>query len=116
MEFKDIFSVDRKEYVAFLEQIKSENKRIEEVELNKWTTVVKTFSTKTNKCLCSRVSYKERTEGEERQPERYYIFEMPDDDERAPAIPKYQLKLETPQQVQAFVDLIAKLRKEKEND
>ena len=114
--YNNIFSVSRKEYTAFIEQIKNECKRVEVEKLDKWTTATKVYSIKTNKCLCSRVSSENRVEGQEHIPERYYVFEMPDADERKAPIPKIRLNLETREEVQAFFNAISKMRKEHEND
>ena len=113
---ESLFSVTRNEYKVFVEQIKPECRRVETIELNRTSTAVKVFSKKTGKCLCSRVSYEPLVEGEERRPEEYYIFEMPDDDERQAYKPKAQLVLETREEVQAFVNLMSKLQKEKEQN
>ena len=56
----------------------------------------------TNKLLCAREYC-----SLEDVPEKYYIFEIPDNDERQAPIPKYQLKLETKEEVQAFFDFLA---------
>ena len=113
--FYDIFSVSRKEYIGFLEQIKPENKKIE-TERHDWITTTKVYSKKTNKCLCSRVTYSERVEGEECKPERYYIFEMPDDDERREPLRKVKLNLKTKEEVQAFFNALSKMRKVEKHD
>lgn len=116
MEHKNIFEVDRKDYTSFLEQIKPECRYIDIIDLSKWSTATKVFSIKTNKCLCSRISYKERVEGQKPESEKYFIFEMPESDERREPIPKIQLHLETPEQVQAFFNIISEISKENKND
>lgn len=112
---ESLFSVTRNEYKVFVEQIKPDYRRVEEVELSNNSTAIKIFSNKTGKCLCSRVSYTPLIEGEERRPEEYYIFEMPDDDERQEYKARPRLVLETREEVQAFVNLISKMQKEQNN-
>ena len=108
-----IYEVTRDEYKGFVEQIKPECRRVEVVEINKTHTAAKIFSLKTGKCLCSRVSY--TAEYGTPEPEKYYVFEMPDDDERQAPIPKQQIVLETKEEVQAFFDFLAKKAKEENN-
>lgn len=112
---ESLFSVTRNEYKVFVEQIKPDCRRVEEVELSNNSTAIKIFSNKTGKCLCSRVSYTPLTEGEECRPEEYYIFEMPDDDERQEYKARPRLVLETREEVQAFVNLMSKMQKEQNN-
>lgn len=107
MKYKDIYSVTRQEYTAFIEQIKPEFKEIKNItyEDKKETQV---FSKKTGKHLCSRI-------GSENTTEKYYIFEMPEIEERQKPIPKIKLNLETKEEVQAFFSALNKLM-EKKND
>lgn len=109
----NIYEVTRNEYKGFVEQIKPECRRVEIIEIDKAHTAAKIFSIKTGKCLCSRISY--TTEYGESEPEKYYVFEMPDKDERQAPIPKQQIVLETKEEVQAFFDFLAKKAKEENN-
>lgn len=113
--YRDIFSVTRGDYKNFVQEIKPEFRDVQTIELNNYTTATKIFSKKTGKCLCSRVTYSERKKGEERIPEKYYIFELPDNEERQEVVPKVQVVLETPEQVQKFLDALKKM-KEEQND
>lgn len=116
MDFSDIYSVDREDYKTFLEQINRDSFNIETVRINKWAVASKVISKKTGKCLCSRVQHEVRVEGQEREPEQYYIFCDPDPDERQQSRPKLTLKLETPQEVQAFLKILDKLKEDKNHD
>ena len=116
MNYTDFYSVSRAEYKAFVDEIKPEYRDVKETKLTPYSIATQIFSKKTGKCLCSRVTYQERVEGEERLPEQYYVFEMPDNDERRAQIPKTKVVLETPQQVQQFLDGLKKLREEHKND
>lgn len=113
MEFSDIYSVDREDYKTFLEQIKRDSFDIKNVRLDKWAVAAKVISKKTGKCLCSRVQYEQRVEGQERDPERYYIFCEPEPEERQEPRPKLRLNLETPQEVQAFLKVLERLKEDK---
>lgn len=108
-----IFEVSRAEYKSFVEEIKPEFRRVEEIKLDKWHKATKIFSKKTGKCLTSRVTHLIDDE-EDHEPEKYYIFEIPDDDERRAPIPRTRIVLETKEEVQAFLDGMKKL-KEKDN-
>ena len=108
-DFRDIYSVSRGEYKNFVQEIKPEFRDVQTIKLNDYTTATKIFSKKTKKCLCSRVTYEERVIGEERRPERYYIFELPNPEERQESVPKIQVVLETPEQVQKFLDALKKM-------
>ena len=111
---ESIFEVTRNDYKGFVEQIKPDCRRIEVVQINSTHTAAKIFSKNTGKCLCSRVAYS--ADYGEPEPERYYIFEMPEDYERQAPIPKQQIVLKTKEEVQAFFDFLAKKAKEeKEN-
>lgn len=106
-----IFEVTRDDYKSFFEQIKPECRRVEVEKLNYNHISTKTYSKKTGKCLCSKVTYNSDNE-ENYTPEKYYIFEFPDDDERRPPIPHVKVELKTKEEVQAFFDFLAK---QKEN-
>lgn len=110
---ESIFEVSRAEYKSFVETIKPETRRLEEIQLDKWHKATRIFSKKTGKCLTSRITHLIEDE-EMHEPEKYYIFEMPDDDERLAPIPRARVILETKEEVQAFFDGLKKLR-EKEN-
>lgn len=109
-----IYEVTREDYKGFVNQIKSECRDTRIEEIGETHTAAKIYSKKTGKCLCSRVYY--TADYGEPDAEQYYIFEMPDDDERCAPTPVYQIKLESKEEVQAFFDAIAKLQKEKNND
>ena len=111
---ESIYEVTRNEYKGFVEQIKPECRRVEVVQINNTHTAAKIYSINTGKCLCSRVAYSAKYG--EPEPEKYYVFEMPEDYERQAPIPKQQLVLTTKEEVQALFELIAKKQKEeKEN-
>ena len=109
-----IYEVYRDDYKGFVNQIKPECREIKIEDIGTTHVAFKIFSKKNNKCLCSRVACKPESGFEE--PEKYYIFEMPDDDERCAPIPVYKLNLESKEEVQAFFDAVAKLQKEHSND
>lgn len=105
MELNDIYSVTRDEYTGFLYQIKPEC-RLTQIEEQDDCQIIKTLSSKSGRHFCSRIIYKN---GEE----AYYAFEMPDAEERNDkyvAIEQYVL--ETKEEVQSFLDIMAKFKKQ----
>lgn len=115
MNIDSIYEVTRGDYAGFVEQLKPECRRVEIEQINNTHVAAKIFSVNTGKCLCSRVAYSADYGNPE--PEKYYIFEMPEDYERKPPIPKRQIVLTTKEEVQALFNYISQKQKmEKNND
>ena len=114
MKNDSIYEVTREDYKSFIEQIKQECRRVETVKINDKFTAVKVFSNRTGKHLASRI-YDSRESVTNREPERYYIFELPNPNETIPPIPKVKVVLETKEQVQALIDGLKRMR-ENNND
>jgi len=111
---ESIYEVTRADYIGFVEQIKPECRRVEVIEIDPIHTATKIFSINTNKCLCSRLTY--TADYGEPEPEKYYIFELPESYERLPPIPKMRITLTSKEEVQKFFDFFSKQNKEKQND
>lgn len=109
-----IYEVTREDYKGFVNQIKPECRDVKIEEIGETHVAAKIYSKKTGKCLCSRVAYS--ADYGDPDPERYYIFEMPDNDERCAAIPVQRITLTSKEEVQAFFDAIKKLQEEQKND
>lgn len=109
-----IYEVTRDDYKAFVEQIIPGCGKVEQVEagIYHFTYI---YSKKTGKKLCGKRSFIGEN-SHKKQPEKYYIYEMPEDSERRAPIPKMKLVLETREEVQAFFDAISKMNKEHKND
>lgn len=95
---KEIFEVSRKDYKNYLSELKSEAKEIHTFTEG-MCEITEVFSKNTGNLLISRESWKN---GEE----KYYIYSLPEPEERLPSIPRYQLVLETPEEVQNFLNYI----------
>lgn len=105
MKELDIYEVERDEYVGFVDEMKPDA----------WTTEIKeednfkilnVYSKKTKKLLCSRhipLNENERT--------YFYIYEMPDNDERRAPPAKRKIVLETREEVQEFFNILSKIQK-----
>ena len=77
---ESIYEVTRNDYTSFVEQIKPEFRRVEVAKIDPTHTATKIFSKNTDKCLCSRLTY--TADYGDPEPEKYYIFEMPENYER----------------------------------
>lgn len=108
-----IYEVTRDDYKGFVSQIKPECRDVRIEEINDTHIAAKIYSKKTGKCLCSRIAYS--ADYGDPDPEKYYIFEMPDNDERCAPIPVQRITLTSKEEVQAFFDAIKKLQEEQKN-
>ena len=108
-----IYEVTREDYKAFVEQIKHGAGRVETITAKSYQ-FSNIISQKTGKRLCGRKTFIGEN-SHKHIPEKYYIYEMPDDDERCAPIPKLRLHLETREEVQAFFNILSKMDKEKNN-
>ena len=99
-----IYEVERDEYVGFLSQL---NKQMMDVEqfYEEDLTIMKIKSKKTGTHLCTRII---SADG----PEHYYVFNMPDDDERIAPKPVMKVTLNNKEEVQAFFNALNKLQLE----
>ena len=104
-----IYEVTRTDYKSFIEQIIPGCGRVEEVDAGIYHFSY-IYSKKTNKKLCGRRIFKGEN-SHKHHPEKYYIYELPDDDERRAPIPKMRITLETREEVQAFFDALSKMNK-----
>lgn len=101
----NIYEVERDDYVGFIGQLRSDCRNTH-VEQNEGVTWYKTYSKKYGNLLCVREIYEDGDE-------HYYVFDMPQDDERQAAKPVRKINLESREEVQAFFDFLSQLDKEK---
>ena len=101
-----LFEVTQDEYIGFVEQINSE--MVEHTTNIKHTcTWTEVYSIKTKKELCATCLKDNGTTA-------YYVYNMPDDDERI--APKPHLKVElTEEETHQFFQLLSEAMKEKNN-
>lgn len=104
----EIYEVNRDQYAGFMSEIKPECLDVEVSHLED-CTIIKVQSKKTGKHLCSRIIPEEAEE-------HYYIFNMPDGDERQRGRPVRKITLETKEEVQTFFDALSKVMKGEKND
>ena len=100
---ESIYEVTRNEYTGFINQINPDC-RLVETETENGVTHSRILSKTSGVVFCERVT--SETE------EKYYVYEMPRDEERIAAKPILHLELQTPEEVKAFVDILAKIRKD----
>ena len=96
----DIYSVTYEDYIGFVNQLKkgSYNSKIEEYDEKKRLEIV---SNKTGKTLAAQEANSDGTLS-------FFVYEMPDDDERREAPKVRRIVLETEEEVQAFFNILAK--------
>ena len=104
---KSIYEVGRDEYAGLIGSMKIEYFDMEK-DYQENQTFIRLRSKKTGKLITERIINDDSTE-------QYYIFELPDNEERQAPKKIRQYKLETKEEVQAFFDILNKLQK-KEND
>lgn len=108
---ENIYEVTRQDYKAYVQTLNKKMMRIEEKELNRYHRIVKIYSLLTNKCLCSRVFDIRDASSPNRDPEKYYIFEIAEAEESLPPVPTYRLELQTKKEVQKFFDFLSEQNK-----
>ena len=99
-----IYEVSRDDYVGFVGQI---NKQMMDVEqfFEQDVTIFKIKSKATGKHLCTRIVPQE---GEP----HYFVFNMPEDNERIEPKPVMKITLDTKEEVQDFFNTLNKLQME----
>lgn len=110
----EIYEVTRNDYKSFIEQIIPGSGKVEQIDAGVYHFTY-IYSKKTGKKLCGKRSYIGE-DTHKKHPEKYYIYEMPNDDERRNPIPKIKVVLETREEVQKFFDALSKANKENKND
>lgn len=101
-----IYQVDRDEYVGFIDSIKPTARRTEVVKENGYTHI-KLYSSTKGTLFATRIIPPEEAE----ELETYYIFNLPDPEETQEPRPRIKIRLDTREEVQAFVNLLGKLQK-----
>ena len=101
---KEIYEVERDEFTGFKDQLKmsciqSEIKNEEDKQVENF------YSITTGALLCAREC--DRDTGDF----KYYVYNMPEDDERKPAPRKRLIELQTREEAQKFFDYITLLLK-----
>lgn len=99
-----IYEVERDDYVGFIGQLNKTMMEVEEQYLDD-CTFMKIKSKSTGKLLCTRII-------PENGDEHYFIFEMPEENERIKPTPVMKVNLETREQVQEFFNALNKLQLE----
>lgn len=106
----DIYEVSRAEYANFIQTIKPESRRVEQTLTEDGIEIVKIFGKYSGKHFTTRVTY--TPDAKKYEPEKYYIYELPDADEGIAPQPHVKVTLETKEEVQAFLQGMKKLKEE----
>lgn len=103
----DLYEVERDEYVSFVSEINPNMREVKTEQLANyiWTRI---YSKNTNKLLCARKLWNDHSD------EKYFIYEIPEDDERVPPKPIQHITLETREEVQAFFNALSAAMKHQE--
>lgn len=97
----NIYEVTKTEYKAFIEQLIPGSMKIEEIHKDNCKKI-RLISKKTKQLICERIVTESETQ--------YFIYTIPDDEERRAPIPKLQLQLNSREEVQNFFNLISNLK------
>ncbi len=100
----DLFEVTRDDYVGFLDQIKRDCKAVKKSTRDN-LNVLEVYSKNTDKLLCA------RTVNIDDNSEKFYIYNMPENEERQASPARRKIVLETKEEVQAFFDILSKVSK-----
>ena len=100
-----IYEVERDDYVGFLRQLNREKMDLETYNYPEGE-ILKIKSKKTGTHLATCIT------DNEKQETHYYIFNMPDNDERIEPKGVMKLTLNTKEEVQAFINILNKVQAE----
>lgn len=103
----EIFEVSRDQYVGLLDQIKPASRVIVQ-EQNQNYIIIKCYGKTNNKLLCERYA----AQNDDVQ-DKFYIYDLPENQDWQPAKPKLKVTLQTREEVQDFFNCLAQLHKEK---
>lgn len=104
MQNKEVYEVSRDEFAGFVKQLAPNSYRIVEQANTK-----QFYSNKTEKELCEMILNEDSNI-------QYYVYNMPDNDERIAAKPVQKFVLKTKEEVQEFMNILNKLQEKKKND
>lgn len=100
-----IYEVSREDYKSFVNEIKPEVRDVRIVQVDKMHEACQIYSKNTGKCLCERLTY--IGESEKTEPERYYIFNSPEANERLAPMPVAKIVLNNKEEVQRFFNFLS---------
>lgn len=103
---KEVYRVERNEYVGLIGEMKTDCFDMEK-EHHEDVTIIKLVSKKTGKLISERIIHEDGKE-------EYFIYEIPDNDERLAPKRIRQVTLETKEEVEHFFKALNELRS-KEN-
>ena len=113
-KINDIFEVSRDEYVGFINQIKPECRETEIIGRGEPYTELNVFSKDGTRHFATRTI--RSIQNEDKSEEKYYVIDMPLEEERQEPKRVKKIVLETQEEVQAFVDALSKLQRENDKN
>lgn len=105
----EIYEVSRAEYASFVQTIKPECRKLERIDKGEYE-ILNIFGKESGKHFTSKITYK--PDSKKYEPEKYYIYELPDAREGIAPQPRVKVILETKEEVQAFLTGMKKLKEE----
>ena len=105
----DVYEVTREDYTNFLSQIKAACKDTKIVGKEGPYTEINTFSVDGARHFATRTITS--IKNEDRSEEKYYIIDMPLTEESLPPKVIRKITLETKEEVQTFLDILAKIQR-----
>ena len=105
----DVYEVTREDYINFLSQIKAACKDTKIVGKEGPYTEINTFSVDGARHFATRTITS--IKNEDRSEEKYYIIDMPLTEESLPPKAIRKITLETKEEVQTFLDILAKIQR-----
>lgn len=109
----EIYEVTRDEFKGFIDQLKSNCFVYEEYGFEDGPDETHEIKITSSDGKRHFASIKQFSKNED---VHYYVYEMPRDDERNPPKPIRKITLESPEEVQAFFEVLNKIHKEQKND
>ena len=102
----DIYEVGRDEYVGLVSTMRTDCFDMEKEHLEQ-CTIIKLVNKKTGQLMTKRIIQDDGNE-------QYFIYELPQADEKNPPKPIRRITLETKEEVQEFFDALNQLRSKKD--
>jgi hypothetical protein len=102
-EYMNVYEVERDDYVGYVHQLKKDKVHSTQIHNDDDTSYLKIYSNTTDTLLAEQFF-----DGEELH---YFIYVMPEDDERQAAPAVRRIVLETPEEVEAFFKVLNEVTK-----
>ena len=106
----DIYEVEKEDYISFLQTLKPSYCIQKQNQIDDWHYEITETSKLTNKLLCKKIVTLDLKK-EYVADERYYIINLPEDEESQEPDGKLRIELKTPEELKAFFKIISECSK-----